>query len=264
MINKDTEDHPIIAEERRAILLRELNENGYIQAAELAEKLNITAITIRRDLSMLEAEGLCIRKRGGAVRSSQSVTLELPYQIKQNQMIAEKKRIAQAAVKLVEDGNTIILDAGSTTYALALLLFSKSRITVVTNDLHIAVKLASNPNISLICTGGIARPNVFSLQGSQVESLIKDLRVDQTFLGADAIHRDCTISNVNFEEVPIKQAMLKAAKEVILVADSSKFNKAGFVRVCDLTDIDIVITDSGLSQEIIDLLRSMDIQLIIA
>jgi DeoR/GlpR family transcriptional regulator of sugar metabolism len=167
-------------------------------------------------------------------------------------------------VKLVEDGNTIILDAGSTTYALALLLFSKSRITVVTNDLHIAVKLASNPNISLICTGGIARPNVFSLQGSQVESLIKDLRVDQTFLGADAIHRDCTISNVNFEEVPIKQAMLKAAKEVILVADSSKFNKAGFVRVCDLTDIDIVITDSGLSQEIIDLLRSMDIQLIIA
>ena len=125
MIQIDIEDHPIIAEERRAILLKLLNENGYIQAAELAEKLNITAITIRRDLSMLEAEGLCVRKRGGAVRSLQSVTLELPYQIKQHSFIAEKKRIAEEAVKLVEPGSTIILNSGSTTYALALLLSQK-------------------------------------------------------------------------------------------------------------------------------------------
>ncbi len=149
----DTDHRPILAEERRAILLQELKENGYLQAAELAEKLNTTAITIRRDLSLLETEGLCIRKRGGAVRSSQSVTLELPYQVKQNSCIPEKKRIAEAAVRLVKPGSTILLDAGSTTYALALLL-SQKRITVVTNDLQIAVKLAGNANINLICTGG--------------------------------------------------------------------------------------------------------------
>jgi DeoR/GlpR family transcriptional regulator of sugar metabolism len=253
----------MIAEERRAILLKEMNEVGYVQATELASHFALSAATIRRDLSFLEKQGLCIRKRGGAIRSAQGVTLELPYETKQNQNIAEKKRIAEAAAKLVEDGNTLILDAGSTTYALALLLQTKQRITVVTNDLHIAVKLASNPNISLICTGGIARPNVFSLQGSQVESFIKNLKVDQTFLGADAIHKDCTVSNVNIEEVPIKQAMLHAAKQKVLLADSSKFNKIGFVKVCDLTDVDIIITDKGVSKEITDLYQTMDIQMIV-
>src|SRR5512135_2758332 len=119
----------MIAEARRAILLKELNDNGYVQATELASRLNLSAATIRRDFALLEEEGLCIRKRGGAVRSAQGVTLELSYEIKRGQRIAEKKRIAEAAAKLVEDGDTLILDAGSTTYALALLLLSKQRIT---------------------------------------------------------------------------------------------------------------------------------------
>jgi DeoR family transcriptional regulator of aga operon len=253
----------MIAEERRAILLRELNDNGYVQATELASRLNLSAATIRRDFSLLEKEGLCFRKRGGAIRSAQGVTLELPYAIKQSQKIAEKKRIAEAAAKLVQDGDTLILDAGSTTYALALLLLSKERITVVTNDLQIACKLASNPNIRLICTGGTARANVFSLQGSQVESFIKSLRVDKTFLGADAIHSDHTVTNVNFEEVPIKQAMLHAAKQVFLLADSTKFEKTGFVKVCDLSDVDAVITDSGISQDKLAQYQSLSLNVVV-
>jgi DeoR/GlpR family transcriptional regulator of sugar metabolism len=259
MIQIDTEDHSILAEERRAILLRELNENGYIRATELAEKLNITAITIRRDLARLEAEGLCIRKRGGAVRSSQSVTLELPYQVKQNSCIAEKKRIAAEAVKLVIPGSTIILDSGSTTYALALLL-SQKRITVVTNDLQIAVKLAANPNINLICTGGVAKANVFSLHGAQVESFIRSLRVDITFLAADAIHADGTVANVNLEEALLKQALIQAADRVVLLADSSKFNKTGFAKVCNLADLEMIITDCGISKEEQEFLASVNIQ----
>ncbi len=253
----------MIADERRAILLRELNENGYIQATELAERLALSAATIRRDLDVLEREGFCHRKRGGAVRSNQSVSLEVPYEIKQSQNIEEKKRIAAAAAELVCDGSTLILDAGSTTYALTLLLMAKERITVVTNDLKIAVKLASNPNISLICTGGIARPNVYTLQGSQVESLIKNLQVDQAFLGADAIHRDGTISNVNFDEVPIKQAMLNAAKQVIVMTNSSKFNKTGFVNVCNPSQTDILITDCGAAMDVVDLYRKAGVEVII-
>jgi len=262
MIQIDTEAFPIIAEERRAILLRELDENGYIQAAELAARLNTSPITIRRDLSILEMEGLCIRKRGGAVRSIQSITLELPYQIKQKSFSAEKKRIAEEAVKLVKPGNTIILDAGSTTYSLALLL-SKKRITVVTNDLQIAVKLASNPNINLVCTGGSARLNVYSLHGSQVDAFIRTLRVDITFLGADAIHPDGTVSNVNLEEASLKQAMMQAANRVILLTDSSKFTKTSFAKVCDLEDLDMIITDGGISKEQQNLLESKDINAII-
>lgn len=253
----------MIAEARRAILLKELNDNGYVQATELASRLNLSAATIRRDFALLEEEGLCIRKRGGAVRSGQGVTLELSYEIKRGQRIAEKKRIAEAAAKLVEDGDTLILDAGSTTYALALLLLSKQRITVVTNDLQIACKLAANPNLRLICTGGIARASVFSLQGSQPESFIKNLRVDKTFLGADAIHSDHSVTNVNFEEVPIKQAMLHAANQVYLVADSSKFEKSGFVKVCDLSDVDAIITDSGIPKDKLAELQALGLSVVV-
>jgi DeoR/GlpR family transcriptional regulator of sugar metabolism len=252
----------MIAEERKAILIQELNTNGYVQVAEFADRLNISSATIRRDLSILENEGLCVRKRGGAIRSSQGVAFEPPYDVKRIRYVDEKKRIAEAAELLVEDGNTLILDAGSTSYALALQLQYKKRITVVTNDLHIATRLAANPNINLICTGGVARPYVFSLQGSQTENFIKNLRVDKTFLGADAIHQDGTISNVNIEEVPIKQAMIAAANQVILIADSSKFEKTGFAKVCDLSQVDMIITDRSLPKERSEMIRSMDINLI--
>jgi DeoR/GlpR family transcriptional regulator of sugar metabolism len=253
----------VIAEERHAILIQQLNETRYVQVTELADHFGVSAATIRRDLSLLEQKGLCIRKRGGAIPCSQGVTLEIPYELKKNQNLSEKRRIAERAAEFVEDGNTLILDAGSTTYALALLLRSKQRITVVTNDLQIAVTIASNPNITLVCTGGIARPYVYSLQGSQVESFIRDLRVDKTFLGADAIHPDCSISNVNLEEVPIKQAMARAAKQVFSLADSTKFEKTGFAKVCDLSDINAVITDSGISKEKLAKYKSLGHEIIV-
>jgi DeoR family transcriptional regulator of aga operon len=239
----------MIAEERKALLLNKLRNDGYIDVADLAEELNLSPVTIRRDIIFLEKEGLCIRKRGGAVRSTHGVTVEVPYDIKKNRNINDKNRIAKAALELVEDGDTILMDAGSTTYSLACLLHNKERLTIVTHDLNIAVKLAANPNINLICTGGVARMNVFTLQGSQVVDFIRNLRVDKSFIGADAIHADGTISNVNIEEVPIKQAMVKAANQVILLTDSSKFGITGFAKVCDLTDVDYVITDDNAPEE---------------
>jgi DeoR/GlpR family transcriptional regulator of sugar metabolism len=249
----------MIAEERRACLLRSLNDTGYVQVAELAEELAISSATIRRDLYRLEKEGLCIRKRGGAVRASQEMAFELPYKIKQFQFVEEKKRIGFAAARLVEEGDTILLDAGSTTYALAMALIHLTRITVVTNDLLIAGRLAANPNIHLICTGGSARPFVFSLQGWQTETFIKNLKVNKTFLGADAIHADGYITNTNLDEVSIKQAMVEAAEQVVLVSDSSKFKKMGFYRVCDLSRVARVITDCGLPPDSIELLAAKNV-----
>ena len=252
----------MIAEERKAFLIQELNLNGYVHVTELAEKLRITGATIRRDLSMLESEGICVRKRGGAVRTAQGVAFEPAYDVKRIRFEEEKRMIAEAAQRLVEDGNVIILDAGSTTYAMALQLLRRKNIKVVTNDLKIAVSLAANPNIHTIITGGIARPYVFSLQGAQSESFIKNLRVDKAFLGADAIHADGSIYNVNMDEVPIKQAMIAAASQVILLADSSKFEKTGFVRVCEMSQIHMVITDRGLPAEKLELIRSLNVPVI--
>lgn len=254
----------MIAEKRRALLIERLREDGYIQVTEIADELNISSATIRRDLTQLEEEGFCMRTRGGAVRSSQSTTLELPYELKKQKNVSAKNQIAHRALELIEDGDTLILDAGSTTYALAQLLANKQRLTVVTNDLQIAISLAASPNNHLICTGGIARPHVFSLQGTEVENFIKNLKVDKTFLGADAIHEDGTIGNVNIEEVAIKQAMVNAASSVILLADASKFNLIGFAKVCDLKDVDILITDEECPQYIDRILAESGTELIIA
>lgn len=250
----------MLADERRTQILKKLNENRYVQVSDLADEFDVTTVTIRRDLDEMEADGLCIRKRGGAIRVNPGVSMEMPYNIKRHEMVDEKDRIAQEALRYVKDGDTFILDAGSTTYALAMLLNTKARVTVVTNDLKIATKLSENPNINTICTGGVARTSVYSLQGTLTESFIKDIKVDKTFLGADAINQDGVISNVNIEEVAIKKAMIKAADQTILLADSSKFTKSGFYRVCDLEDIDFLITDDGLSKIDYEILESHEIR----
>jgi DeoR/GlpR family transcriptional regulator of sugar metabolism len=239
----------MISEERRARLMRLINENGYVQVTDLVAEFEVSSVTIRRDLEIMENEGLLIRKRGGAIRRNQGVTMELPYIIKQVQNVDIKKRIAETALNMIADGDSIILDSGSTTFELAQQLFTKTRISVVTNDLYIATKLAANPDIDLICTGGVARSNVFSLQGAIAESCIRNLRVEITFLGADAIHPDGGIYNVNINEVPVKHAMIESAPKVVLLADSSKFEVCGFAKICTLSQIDTVITDDGITEE---------------
>jgi DeoR/GlpR family transcriptional regulator of sugar metabolism len=250
----------MITEERRTLILKKLSENRFVQVSDLAEEFEVSAVTIRRDLDSLEEESLCIRKHGGAIRVNPGVTLEMPYDVKRHEMVIEKEQIAKQALNLIEDGDTFILDSGSTTYALALLLTSKIRMTVVTNDLKIAIKLAENPKIKIICTGGIARSSIFSLDGAIAESLIRNIHVDKTFLSADAIHHDGVISNVNVEEVAVKQAMVKAAETTILLADSSKFEKSGFAKICDLKDFDILITDSGISDKARVMIKSTDVK----
>jgi len=254
----------MIAEERRAILMRKLREEGYVQVTELADELGISSATIRRDIIMMEKEGICIRKRGGAVRTAQGVTMEIPYATRRLRNSAEKEAIAKAALNFIENGNTLLLDAGSTIYSLALLLHQREQLTVVTHDLNIAQKLATNQHVNLICTGGIARENAYILEGAQVIDFIRSLRVDKTFLGADAIHSDGTISNVNINEVPIKQAMLAAAEKIILLADSSKFGTTGFAKVCDISEVDTLITDRNIDNQVLEFLRNREVNVILA
>ena len=165
---------------------------------------------------------------------------------------------------MIAYGDTSLLDAVTTGYSLACQLHTKEQLTVITNDLNIAVKLAANPKINLICTGGIARPNVFTLQGMQVVAFINDLRVDKSFIGADAIHQDGTISNVNIEEVPIKQSMIHAADKVILLTDSSKFGITAFAKVAEISEMDFVITDQKVPTKIYEYCQRNSVHLLVA
>lgn len=249
----------VLAEERRAVLLQELQHNGYLEVTQVSTRLGVSSATIRRDLGHMDQEGQLVRTRGGAVPATRSTTLEIPYDIKRAHNTDEKRRIAAAAAEMVHDGETIALDAGSTTYQLALQLIHRHSLTVVTNDLHIAVKLAAHPNITLLCTGGMARSNVFALLGHQTEAFLKALRVNKTFLGADAIHPDGVIANVNLDEVPVKQAMLRAGEQVIVLADASKFDVSGFAKVCNLAEIHALITDSRISKRTLSLLTEWQV-----
>jgi len=250
----------MLVEERRNYLLRELQARGYLEIKELVERLEVSGATIRRDLDSLAQDGLVERVRGGALPLARGTSLELPYELKRTQYVDEKRRIGRAAAALVEDGDTVILDAGSTTYQVALALMSKVRLTVVTNDLHIALKLAPNPFINLIVTGGITRGPVYTLLGPQAAAFLQTLHVDVTFLGADAILlHEGQITNVNLDEVPVKQAMIKAGRKVVVVTDSSKFTIVGFARVCDLEAIDIIFTDDAVDSQVLERLRELEV-----
>jgi DeoR family transcriptional regulator of aga operon len=253
----------VLAEERQAIALQKLKDAGYLEVVNLARSLDVCPATIRRDLEHLQQEGRVMRVRGGAVSAMRSTSLEPPYEVKRHRHIEEKLRIATAASQMVHDGETVILDAGSTTYQIAVQLLHRRNLTVVTNDLQIAVKLASNPNITLICTGGIARANVYSLLGHQTEAFLRTLRVNTTFLGADALHPDGTVANVVLDEVAIKQAMLNAGEHTVVVADSSKFAVTGLARVCSLQEVDLLVTDTGIPKEMLKTLREMDVSVTI-
>jgi len=127
----------------------------------------------------------------------------------------------------------------------------------------IAVKLAENPKIRLICTGGLVRSSVYSLEGMLTETALNSMRVDKTFLGADAIDNNGWVSNVNLQEVPIKRAMIQASDQTILLADSSKFSNKGFIKICELNDIDILITDKGISEETYEMIKMYPLECVL-
>lgn len=240
--------------ERQTHILERINEQGRARTDELAEKLAVTAMTIRRDLADLETKGLLVRTHGGAV-TAQSVGLEIPYEAKAASFPDAKVRIAQRAASYVEDGQKIILDAGTTTLEIARCLRGRRNITVVTTDLRIALELSAHRDIEVYCTGGFAQPRVYSLVGPQTVASIESIRVDWAFLGASYVDLDAGITTPGQEKACVKRAMIDAAARSVLVADHSKFGRWAFVRVAPLSRFAAVITDSGLDA---DLLRRIE------
>jgi DeoR family fructose operon transcriptional repressor len=249
----------MLAEERRASLLKEVTSTGYIEVAEMSTRFGVSEPTIRRDLDQLHEQGKLIRTRGGAISATRSTTLVVPYEIKRHAQTEQKQRIAIEAARLVQAGDRIILDAGSTTFELAQQLLQARQLTVVTNDLRIAVQLAGNPNIGLISSGGIARAAVYSLVGPETVRFLENIHVNTTFLAVDAVHPNGGVYNNIPEETGVKKAMIQAAEKVVLVADSTKFTSRGFAHVCDLEQLDVLITDDGISEMVMRRLSESDV-----
>lgn len=249
----------MLAPERHQRILSILSRSGAAGVSQLAAELDVSAMTIRRDLATLEEQGLLARTHGGAILAGKNPSQEIPYTSKAGRQAAEKERIGRRAAALISEGDAIILDSGSTTLQIAKHI-EASPLMVVTNDVAIAYTLGLRPGVTVAMPGGIMQPSLYTLLHPTTVQFISGLRVNKLFLAADAVHLENGVTNRTLDEVPVKQAMIRAAQEVILVADSSKFGKEVFARVCHLSSVHRLITDSACPPEMVDQLRAGGIQ----
>ena len=232
--------------QRRREILRQLYLTGYVEARDLAVTLDVDASTIRRDLGALAHDGHLHRTHGGARAHSGAV--DVPYVVKEQEHLEAKQAIAAAACALVHDGDSVLLDSGSTTYQLAGELRARRDLTIVTNDLRIGQAVADYPGVRLLVTGGELLSSTYTLFGDRAVAFIEDLRVDLAFLGADAIDIGSGITNTNTLEIPLKRMMLTVARTNVVLADSSKFGQRALVRVAEIDEVDRIVTDDRLDE----------------
>lgn len=249
----------ILPAERRKRILEFIQLNGSGRIEELASTLDVSEATVRRDLSILATEGLVDRTHGGAVLPEASTAFERLYPEKRLLCSEEKHLLGIEAALMVADGETLILDSGSTTFEIARNLTLHKNLTIITYDLFIASSIAYDPSTTIIVTGGTRREGFNVLIGPITEELIRQVKVNKAFLAADAVDFSQGVTNATFIEVSIKRLIIEAASEVILVADHSKFNKVALAKVCSLDQIHHVITDSGVDDSILQGLQRIGI-----
>jgi len=238
----------VSANARRREIFHRLLADGYIDAKTLSADLGVDTSTIRRDLDALAREGKVERTHGGA-RPIDGAGPEVPYAAKKDVRRAEKSAIAAVAAAMVSDGESVVLDSGSTTYEVAVALRQRSSLTVLTNDLRIAKYVATFPDVRLLVSGGELLGSVYTLVGDHAVRFMSSYSADWAFLGADAIDPAAGITNTNTLEVPIKRALMGAAARTVLVADHSKFGQRALAKVAALDDVDVIVTDSGLAPD---------------
>lgn len=227
-----------------------IEKKGVATIAELLEKFNVSEITIRRDLKTLSDSHLVERTYGG-VRSLKGQAAMSSFYDDLKYYVTEKKKIAQSAAELVQNNETIILDGGSTTYYIAENLREKN-IHVVTNSLPVIQLLTNYPNIEVIATGGVLFPKAGIFLGLPARKMLEQTKVDKAFIGVAGID-DEGISNSNLLLVETEREMINSAKEVIVVADSNKFGKNAMGFLVGFSEVDTIITDSGVLNKQIDI-----------
>jgi len=251
-------------EERRRKIRGLLQERAQVGVAELAQKFAVSAVTIRADLAALDDIGALVRVHGGALPRQESD--ELPIDIKQSMHRAEKMRIAAVAVAHIHDGETVILDSGTTTAEIARLIrgLKFESLNVITNALNIAVLLASAPFINLVIPGGVLRRRSWSLSGPPAENAIRDLQADTLFLGVDSLDPAVGLMTPHVLEAQLNAQMIRIARKVIAVTDSSKLLRRNLSVISPVDAVDLLITDKGADARAIEAIRARGVEVVLA
>ena len=249
--------------ERHNYILEKLREQQFVKVSEMAEELDVTTVTIRKDLKTLEERNLLFRTHGSAMPINPYVP-DMSVQIKGKLKNEEKRKIAIAAAKLIEENDSIIISAGSTNYKFAEQIQPKGHLNVVTSSLPVSILLNDLPDVSVIQLGGNLYKKSLSVRGEYAAVAFNDLTCSKLFLGVDGIDKEHGITNSNIDEALLSKRMIGASSKIIVLADSSKFGKRGFGKVCGLEGLDIIITDDGISDSTARMLDNLGIKVIIA
>ena len=253
----------LLGAERRLKIKKLLREEGSVQVSQLSELFNVSEVTIRRDLAKLEKEGSVKRIHGGAMAIDSNAPI-FSFLSRAQEKAREKELIGKKAAELVNNGNTIILDSGTTTSEVAKNLKGYKNLKVITNALNIALELAENPEISVVVPGGSLKGPSLSLVGSQVIEFVRNVNVDIAFLSVQGVSLEKGLTNNSISDLYLKRAIIDAAKEVLLVVDSSKFNKVGLYTVAPVTAVNVIVTDENIPPSLLYRLLCKKIKVIVA
>lgn len=249
--------------ERHEYILNKLKEDGKVNILELINLMEVSGVTIRKDLKVLEDKKLLFRTRGGGSihnpYANERITTVKPF-LQQE----EKKRIAKAALCLIESSDSICIGSGTTVFELAKQLYPNSNITVITPALKVGLELSNRPNVEVLQVGGLVRPNSTSVYGAHAERILSDISCEILFLGVDGIDIDFGFSTTNFSEATISQKMIAMAQTVVILADSTKLEKKGLIKICAFDQVNYLITDKKINQDLINQIEEKGVKVIIA
>jgi len=249
--------------ERRKTILNLIDKNGQVYVHELSEKFKVSEVTIRNDLEQLEMKNLLIRARGGAMKREMNVAIDYMITEKHKINLVEKARIGKEAAKMIGESDTIILDSGTTTLEVARNLNNIKALTVITNAINIVNQLLTYPTVNIIVPGGSIRKNSHSLVGPIAERSFRNFSVDKAFLGVDGFDPKVGAFTPNIEEAYLNQIMIEISKEVILVADSSKFFRKSLALICPVSKISTIITDDRISEWDLKTLQDSGVKVVV-
>jgi DeoR family transcriptional regulator of aga operon len=247
------------AEMRQARITALVEDQGFVRVADLAARFGVSTVTVRSDLQALETRGRLRRIRGGAV-PGHVLRSEQPFEVAARDLAEEKARIGRCAAGLVADGDTVLLDVGTTTTAIAQALVARSDlrdVTVVTSGLKVALALEpAGPRISVVVTGGTLRRLQHSLVNPFGTLMLERLNASLAFIGCNGVDPRGGVTNINLPEAEIKRAMLLAARRPIVVADASKLGEVEVAKVCDLAEVSMLLTDRSADPALVAEIRA--------
>lgn len=264
MSEAPTASRRLLVEERRRLIVDLVEQQGRATVEELAQKFGTSAVTIRADLDALARSSAIARSHGGALPAAPAAN-DTPLNIKETRWHAQKLRIGQAAAKMIQDGETIILDSGSTTVEIARQIrqMKFESLTVITNALNIAMELSGLPQIRVMMLGGLLRQTSYSLVGPDAEQALAKLSANRLFLGVDGLDPEVGVTTPDPLEAALNALMIRVSRQTIAVLDASKLGQRSLSVITPVKNLDMVISDSSAPADTVEALRTAGVQVVL-